>query len=138
MGRHAGQFGKEFGQRNIIFVVEIAGVTFCHLGDNRLKVPEELGRIDVLMVPVDETNHLLTYEEVELLVSRLDPALVVPMHYRIPGLTDPASLLGEIEDWLARSPAVRRISGAHAKFSPSNLPAKREVWVFESPGTATG
>lgn len=135
MGRHAGQYGKEFGQRNVVFVVETAGVAFCHIGDNRAGLPEGMGRVDVLMVPVDETNHLLTYEEVDRLISLLDPAVVVPTHYRIPGLTDPACPLGGIEGWLSRCPNVRRVSSGCTKLSPSDLPEEREVWVFENPGT---
>lgn len=135
-GRHAGQFGKEFGQRNIIFILEISGVTFCHLGDNQAKLPEGIGSVDVLMVPVDESNHLLTYEEVDRLVSNLDPAVVIPTHYRVPGLTAPASALGGIEGWLDRCQNVRRLGGDRARLSSSRLPPQREVWVFETSETA--
>jgi len=47
------------------------------------------------MVPIDETNHLLTYEEVDQVVVCLAPAVLIPIHYFVPGLTDPASPLGE-------------------------------------------
>lgn len=135
MGRHAGPFGKEFGQRNVIFVIEVAGLTFCHLGDNQAEIPEEtlevVGEVDVLMVAVDDENHLLSYEEVDWLIVRLDPKIVIPTHYLISGLTDPASSLGGIESWLTTRPSVRRLGTRSVELSSSDLPERQEVWTFE-------
>lgn len=135
MGRHAGPFGKEFGQRNVVFVLEVAGITFCHLGDNRVELPEEMlksvGQIDVLMVTVDDNNHLLSYEEVDELISRLDPWIVMPTHYLISDLTDPASTLGGIENWLAEQSNARHLDSESIDLSTSILPEEQEIWVFE-------
>lgn len=134
-GRHARHFGQEFGQRNIIFVVEAAGIVFCHIGDNRADLPETvleaLGRLDVLMVPVDNMHHLLTYEEVDRIVAVLDPAVVLPTHYALPGLTDPAAPLGGLEDWLETRSHVRHIGDGHTRLTLATLPENREVWVFD-------
>lgn len=135
MGKHAGPFGKEFGQRNVIFIIEVAGITFCHLGDNQVELPEEMQnfveKIDVLMVTVDDNKHLLSYEAVEQLISRLRPSIIMPTHYLIPGLTDPASTLGGIMTWLAERPSVRPLDSKSINLSASDLPEQQEIWVFD-------
>ena len=134
-GLHARHFGTEFGQRNVIFTLDIAGVTFCHLGDNRAELPkdflESTGRIDILMVSVDENDHLLTPEEVERVIETLNPLVVMPTHYRMDELTDPGAPLGGIEGWLSGQPNVRLINTGRVSISPSELPAEREVWTFD-------
>jgi len=77
------------GGRNTVFVAELEGLTFCHLGD--LGAPltprqaEALGRVDVLMVPAGG-RCTLTPAEAREVVRLLEPRLVLPMHYALPGL----------------------------------------------------
>lgn len=134
-GRHARHYGTEFRQRNVIFTLDIAGVSFCHLGDNRAELPEDflkaVGNVDVLMVPVDGNDHLLTPEEVNQVIGTLDPRVVLPTHYRIDGLTHPDAPLGGIEGWLAGQPNVRLIDTGRVNISLPGLPTEREVWMLD-------
>ncbi len=120
---------------NIMFRLETDGLTFLHLGDNRAHWPPEVtravGNIDVLLVTVDDSIHLLTYDEVDSLIHRLQPRIVIPMHYAIPGLTAPESGLLPPEQWLERQPAVRRLASHQAEISPAALPSQTEVWLFQ-------
>ena len=78
---HPGESGRR-GLRNTMFVVEASGVRFCHIGDNRHDIPHDvrarIGDVDVLMVTVDDSCHLLSYTEVDSLIARLSPRVVVP------------------------------------------------------------
>ncbi len=134
MSRHARHFGREFGQRNIIFVIETAGVTLCHLGDSRADLPPEtveaFGRVDVLIVPVDDSQHLLTYADADQLIFRLAPRVVIPVHYLIPGLTDPASALQGIDGWLRIQSNVRQLDAGHVELSKADLPGEGNIWSF--------
>ncbi|HET9001514.1 MAG TPA: MBL fold metallo-hydrolase [bacterium] len=134
MSRHARHFGEEFGQRNIIFLIEAAGITFCHPGDSRADLPPEtraaVGRVDVLIVPVDESQHLLTYAEADQFISRLAPKVAIPVHYLIPGLTDPASSLQGIDGWLRIQSNVRRLDAGHVDLSQADLPVEGNIWSF--------
>lgn len=74
---------------NVLYVFDVGGVTIAHLGDMR-KVPtqaeiEALEEINVLLVPVGGGRSLSAAQAAEL-VSMLEPSIVVPMHYRVPGL----------------------------------------------------
>ena len=119
---------------NVMFRLEVNGVSFLHIGDNRADWPPEVARavggVDVLMVTVDDSIHLLTYEEVDGLVSRLEPRVVVPMHYAIPGITSAECELLPPERWLERQPTVRRLDSHRADFSRDALPGSTEVWLF--------
>ncbi len=120
---------------NVMFRLETGGVSFLHLGDNRADWPEKvaslIGDIDVLLVTVDDSNHLLSYEEVDSLIQRLEPRVVIPMHYQIPGLMADDTGLESPEGWLATQPKVKRLGGHTAVFSPQSLPSQTEVWLFQ-------
>lgn len=122
---------------NTVFVIDVCGVRFCHLGDNRAELPrrsvETIGRVDVLIVPVDDSSHLLRFWEVDQLISTLNPRVVVPVHYLIPGLTDPASSLLTADTWLGTQNGLRRLDADSVAFEPDSLPVDREVWTFEIP-----
>ena len=120
---------------NVMFRLEVDGVSFLHIGDNRVDWPPEVARsvgdVDVLMVTVDDSIHLLTYDEVDGLVDRLQPRVVVPMHYAIPGITSAECELLPPEQWLERQQTVRRIDSCQAEFTSTALPSSTEVWLFQ-------
>ena len=120
---------------NVMFRLEVDGVSYLHIGDNRADWPDEVaravGEVDVLLVTVDDSVHLLTYEEVDGLVQRLQPRVVIPMHYFIPGLSASGNDLLPPEGWLDRQDGVRRLESSEADFSPENLPSRTEVWLFQ-------
>ena len=80
--------GAERG-RNTIFVIELDDVRVCHLGDlgHRLldQHIEAIGNVDVLLVPVGGGATLNGASAAEV-VRQLEPRVVVPMHYKLPGL----------------------------------------------------
>ena len=120
---------------NVMFRLETGGVSFLHIGDNRVDWPPEVarsvGEVDVLMVTVDDSIHLLTYGEVDALIDLLQPRVVIPMHYAIPGITSAECELLPPERWLERQQTVRRLNSHHSDFSPESLPNSTEVWLFQ-------
>ena len=120
---------------NVMFRLETGGVSFLHLGDNRADWPADvaraIGEVDVLLVTVDDSNHLLNYEEVDSLVRRLEPRVVIPMHYQIPGLVPDSAGLLPPDGWLATHPGVKRLGHHSALFSGADLPGNTEIWVFD-------
>lgn len=127
-GRHAEPYGEEFGRFNTLWRIEVADLRLLHWGDNEpWQEPMEraLGTVDILFVPVDGVEHLLSFEEVEEIVDRLEPRVVIPMHYRIPNLEpDPnrPEDLGPIDPWLRDRTRVVR-NGSHVwEVSTASLP----------------
>jgi L-ascorbate metabolism protein UlaG (beta-lactamase superfamily) len=131
---HSGRWGRE-GLRNVMFRLEIAGLRFLHIGDNRAQLPpdviQQVGSVDVLMVTVDDSCHLLSYTEVDDLITLLNPRAVIPMHYLIPELTTQESTLLPPDGWLATQRTVRYLRIPTIQISPQSLPTSREVWVLD-------
>ena len=95
LGKHAEPYGKEFGQINTAFVVEIDGLRIAHVGDNgplSTRTARGLTDIDVLMMPIDGHEHLLSFDEVDEMIRTVSPRVVVPMHYEHPDLGETSSL----------------------------------------------
>ena len=136
-GKHADPYGREFGQTNTIWLLEVAGLRIAHLGDNgplSQEAAAQLGKIDILMMPIDSEFHILKEHEIQTILHQLSPSLVIPMHYRLadlePGDDDPDGL-GGIDDWLKSRHDVRRLSIHQTTISLEDLPSSQEILVFE-------
>ncbi len=130
---HSGRSGLN-GMENVIYVIEHEGVRYCHIGDNRHDMPdsaiESLGRIDVLMATVDDSCHLLTFKQVDHLLETLSPKVVIPMHYRVEGLsTDNADLEGHGK-WARTQSPRRSLRRSSFRIDRRGLPYEREVWTI--------
>ncbi len=71
--------------KNTVYLFEIDGVTICHLGDIGHilddEQSEELGNIDILMVPVGGVSTINASMAAQT-VRKLEPKVVIPMHYK--------------------------------------------------------
>lgn len=76
--------GTQRGE-NIIFNIAAEGVRVCHLGDLghtlEKNTVEQIGRVDVLLVPVGG-YYTINAAEAKEVVEQLNPHYVVPMHYK--------------------------------------------------------
>jgi L-ascorbate metabolism protein UlaG (beta-lactamase superfamily) len=81
---HDDMHGQKNG-KNTIYVIEMEGVTLCHLGDLGHPLPPELigdlGNINVLFVPVGGRVTIGAAVAADL-VRNLNPGIVIPMHYK--------------------------------------------------------
>jgi L-ascorbate metabolism protein UlaG (beta-lactamase superfamily) len=131
---HAGRSGR-LNFPNTMYRLEADGISFLHIGDNRVDMaPAErraVGQVDVLFVTVDDSCHLLSYQQVDSFIAQLTPRIVVPMHYLIPGLIPESTTLRPPDGWLATRSNVRRLGRHSITLSPEDLPNTTQVWVFE-------
>lgn len=91
----------EIRGRNTIYVIEMDGVTLCHLGDLghplESHLIEELGDIGVLFLPVGEVSTIPIDTAMEI-VRQLEPPIVVPMHYKTEAFTGNLSPVSKFLD----------------------------------------
>lgn len=75
---------------NTIYTIDAEDMRICHLGDlgEKLsdKVIEQLGQVDILMIPVGGV-YTIDGKEADELIDRIEPAIVLPMHYKTSALT---------------------------------------------------
>jgi L-ascorbate metabolism protein UlaG (beta-lactamase superfamily) len=136
-GRHADPWGKEFGQSNTVWLLKVAGLRLVHIGDNGPlsdDIVQQLGRVDLLLLPIDEQFHILKANEIATIRSRLAPAVLIPMHYRhddLEWLPEKPEKLGGIDGWAKGENTARYLATHQQTFSVDLLPQKPEVLVFK-------
>ncbi len=111
--------GTERGP-NTIFVFELDGVRVCHMGDfGQSGLREEqaaaIGEVDLLILPVGG-GPTIGAEGAKVIVERLSPRWVVPMHYR----TARTNFLETEEAFLELMSHVERLPGP--VFDTAELP----------------
>ncbi|RJQ37172.1 lactamase [Candidatus Parcubacteria bacterium] len=88
---HDAAKGQERGL-NTIWRITADGMTIAHLGDFgekdlRAETLEALGAVDILLIPVGGAPHTIAGETAAAIANRIEPKIVIPMHYAIPGLS---------------------------------------------------
>src|SRR3989344_1142508 len=86
---HDDKEGKERGS-NTIYIFESENMKFCHLGDlgqSQLsdEQMEKIDSVDVLMIPIGGV-YTISANAAQKIISQIEPKIVIPMHYKIPGL----------------------------------------------------
>lgn len=85
---HDEKSGGERGQ-DIIYRLEMEDISITHLGDLGhvldSKQLEKLKGTDILLVPVGGKYTINAAKAVEV-ISQIEPRIVIPMHYKVPGL----------------------------------------------------
>jgi len=102
---HDKQKGSEKGE-NILYKIEVEGLSILHCGDLGY-VPnddylEQVGEIDILMLPVGGKVTIDASEAVDL-IKKIEPSIVIPMHYNSPQLKqENFSDLSPVADFLKK------------------------------------
>lgn len=86
---HDNNNGKKFGT-TAIFKLDIDDLTLLHLsamGESEIRdeIIKNIGDIDVMFIPIGG-NTTISYKEAEEIISEVEPKIVIPIHYEIPGL----------------------------------------------------
>lgn len=119
---HDDNQGKERGNI-IIYKIHSEEMNLVHLGDLGCDLNDEqlekIGDVDILFIPVGEVYTIDTKKAKEI-VSIIEPRIVIPMHYQIPGL--------KLKSKLSNADEFLKISGLPAekidklKISKKDLP----------------
>ena len=112
---HDSKKGAERGQ-NTIYVIKMDRIKICHLGDlgqERLsdRQLEAIGQVDVLMTPIGG-NYTIGAKEAAKISKQIEPQIIIPMHYKYPGLKLDLSGLDEFlkEMGLEEKTAVEKLT----------------------------
>ena len=99
---HDDKKGEERG-KNTIYVFELDGLRICHLGDvgHALSqgIIDDIGTVDVLMIPVGG-HYTIGPEQAVSIVQAIEPSIVIPMHFKAPGMNESFNDLSELDVFL--------------------------------------
>ena len=111
--------------RNIIFKITMDDVSVCHCGDLGhpllLEQAREIGRVDVLLVPVD-AFFTMDARTAATVARQLKPTVTIPMHYRTEALAMPGRERLDTEDkFVAEMGGARRPGRQEIELTPESL-----------------
>lgn len=89
MSYHDNTQGTQRGL-NTIYLIRMEDMRLCHLGDlGQSKLIDEqieaIGDVDILFIPVGG-KYTIDGKEAAEVVKQIEPKIIVPMHYKVPGL----------------------------------------------------
>jgi L-ascorbate metabolism protein UlaG (beta-lactamase superfamily) len=120
---------------NIIYVIETGGLRIGFWGDNRPTpapgVLESLKNLDVLIMNVDGSEHILSYAQINGLLDQLKPKAVIPGHYLSKGAVLPSSSLKPATVWVNTQKNKVNLPSAELLLNKKILEkADRRVYYF--------
>lgn len=125
---HDNKKGAELG-KNTVYVIHMDDVVFCHLGDLGHELTtqqlDEIGNVDVLFIPVGSGETIGPTEAIGIM-SQLEPRIVVPMHYALPGQQSFTMELAPLEKFTHELGLKEIVAEEKLSVTPSNLPAEGE------------
>lgn len=127
---HDNSQGSKLGE-NTIYIINIDDIRVVHLGDLGHKLDnsqlEVINGAEILFIPVGGTYTLGAKEAVEV-VSQIEPSVVIPMHYKLPGIK---FNLAPLQDFLSEieKEDVKPIS--KLLISKDKIPEEQTIVVLE-------
>jgi len=117
---------------NTIYKFTMDRITVCHCGDMGVvpsdEVLKKIKNTDILLVPVGEV-YTLSIPAMKEFIKTVEPKIVVPMHYRVGGLTIP---LKTLDDFLFGIPKDNILYvGNEVDLSADEVQEFSGVWVFD-------
>jgi L-ascorbate metabolism protein UlaG (beta-lactamase superfamily) len=116
--------------KNNVYAIEVDDVNICHLGDLghplTAKQIEDLGTIDVLLVPVGGGT-TISAAQAAALVRSIEPKIVIPMHYKTPALTRE---LDNVDKFLKEMGLTESVPQPKLVVNKSTLPLTTQVVVL--------
>lgn len=107
-----------------LLLIETGGLRILHWGDNRHNPPtrvwNRLGHIDIMLMPIDQSRHVMGYDMAEAAIDKLCPSVVIPHHYYIFDVIQRQSTLMPADEWVMGR-AHQRLTSATKTYTRSQL-----------------
>ena len=125
----------------VTYVVETGGVRTLIWGDNRHDPADgfwdAIGRIDVLTLPVDGSQHILSYEQADAIVARLKPKVVIPTHYLSETTTYTLSTLDPADEWVKSQKSFKMLDGSSLSLAAAEIAGMESEFHYFGHNAAT-
>jgi len=132
---HDKKEGTEKGL-NTVYVIRIDGISICHLGDlgHQLsdKQLEEINGVDILIIPVGGVYTIDATEAVKV-IDDIEPKIVIPMHYKIPGLAREAANLQKIDKFCSEMGISKNKVEEKLTIKKKDLPQEKTKVILLKP-----
>ena len=119
-----------------LLLIETGGLKILAWGDNRHNPPDEVwvavSDIDIVLLPIDDSQHVISFPHAEEIIERLSPSIIIPHHYYIFDVTVRQSTLQPADGWLNTQENVVRLTSPSVNYHPKDLTnTKRRIDFFD-------
>jgi len=127
---HDSEQGNKLG-RNTVYVLEMDGITLCHMGDlghlPASQLMEAIGDVDVLFLPVGGVSTIAGSTAAEI-VRHLSPRIVIPMHYKT---SAEVKDFQPVDGFLTELGIKEMVSQRKLSINRSTLPTSTQVTILD-------
>lgn len=121
----------------VVYLIETGGIRTLIWGDNRADPGpgfwDAIGHVDVLTLPVDGSEHILSYEQGNAIVDKLKPKVVIPTHYLNETTTYTLSTLRSADEWVKGQKSFKMLDSANLSLNAADVSGMdREFMYFGS------
>jgi len=126
----------------VTYLVETGGVRTLIWGDNRPDPADRfwdaVGRVDILTLPVDGSEHILSMEQGNAVVERLKPKIVIPTHYLNETTTYTLSTLQPADDWVKAQNSYKMLDGPSLSLAAADIAGMDREFMYFGSHAVTG
>jgi L-ascorbate metabolism protein UlaG (beta-lactamase superfamily) len=109
----------------VVYLIETGGIRTLIWGDNRADPGpgfwETIGKVDVLTLPVDGSEHILSYDQGDVIVDRLKPGVIIPTHYLNETTTYTLSTLRTADEWVKGQKSYEMLGKANLSLNAGDV-----------------
>ena len=125
----------------VVYVIETGGIRTLIWGDNRADPGpgfwDAIGQVDVLTIPVDGSEHILSYEKGNAIVDRLKPKVVIPTHYLNETTTYTLSTLRDADEWVKSQKSYKMLESANLSLIATDVGSMDREFMYFGSNTQT-
>ena len=118
----------------VVYLVETGGVRTLIWGDNRHDPAEgfweAVGEVDVLTLPVDGSEHILSHAMGDDIVERLKPRVIIPTHYLNESTTYTLSTLQDADEWVKAQKSYRMLDKPTLELAAEELSGMDREFLY--------
>ncbi len=118
----------------VTYLVETGGVRTLIWGDNRPDPGpgfwDAIGRVDVLTLPVDGSQHILSYDQSNAIIDRLKPKVVIPTHYLNESTTYTLSTLQPADEWVKGQKSFKMLENASLQLDAASVAGMDREFMY--------
>ncbi|UWQ89422.1 MBL fold metallo-hydrolase [Rhodobacteraceae bacterium M382] len=118
----------------VVYLVETGGLRTLIWGDNRHNPPQEfydaIGQVDVLTLPVDGSQHILSYGQGNDIVSKLKPKVIIPTHYLNETTSYTLTTLQDADEWVKSQASYKMLDSASLSLEAGDVAGMNSEFMY--------
>lgn len=128
----------QLSEENTIFVINMEDIRICHLGDlgeKSLSVDQlhMIGEVDILLIPIGGVC-TLNAKEAESIIGQIEPRVIIPMHYKLPGVKGDLEKLEDINLFCQNHNLNMKETVSKVSFKKKDLPEEEPQYIIMDTG----